>query len=245
MVRNQSLDSLQLQGFQEVQPGQWTLHNDGHSSNPPPPLPLLSLSLSISVCLIWVSFCCQSSWRSAAGCQWAAEASRMFITPSSCTSTGGVRPPTALSTPWMAADTRWRYSSVSRGRRFHWPAAAASAAASAGNYGRDLQGFLLLGLFRCTSSTWRQCIPTWLRRWTTRRAWQCWESSLMSVHTCLFLTLEFLFFLVKNIHTAFLVFLLYRLFMRRMCTLHIFHKSCLLWPTEVGVDSKLNSTCLI
>ncbi|XP_075901073.1 carbonic anhydrase 15 isoform X2 [Nelusetta ayraudi] len=31
MVRNQSLGSLQLQGFEEVQAGQWTLHNDGHS----------------------------------------------------------------------------------------------------------------------------------------------------------------------------------------------------------------------
>uniref|UniRef100_A0A669CHX7 Carbonic anhydrase 15 n=1 Tax=Oreochromis niloticus TaxID=8128 RepID=A0A669CHX7_ORENI len=38
----------------------------------------------------------------------------MCTTPSSCTSTGEVRRPTAQSTPWTDADTQWRYSMVSR-----------------------------------------------------------------------------------------------------------------------------------
>lgn len=38
----------------------------------------------------------------------------MCTTPSSFTSTGEARPPMARSTLWTDADTRWRYSMVSR-----------------------------------------------------------------------------------------------------------------------------------
>lgn len=209
MVRNQSLGPLQLQGFKEVQPGQWTLHNDGHSGETSLSLSLfLFASLLRHVCLMCVNLCCQSSCSSVAGCRWATVAFRMFITPSSCTSTGGALPPTAPSTRWTAADTRWRYSSVSRGRRFHWPAAAAAAAATAADNWCGVQGFLIFVLSRCTSSTWRQSIPTWLRRWRTRRAWQCWESSSMSVQTSFFTVWRsvFWFAFAARVHATFFFF---------------------------------------
>ena len=59
----------------------------------------------------------QSCCMLAVACRWAAEVFQMCTTPSSCTSTGEARPPTAPSTRWTGADTRWRYSTVSRPRR--------------------------------------------------------------------------------------------------------------------------------
>lgn len=38
MIRNDSLQPLHLEGFDEIQTGHWTLENDGHSGEPPPPL---------------------------------------------------------------------------------------------------------------------------------------------------------------------------------------------------------------
>lgn len=60
------------------------------------------------------SGCSQSCCRLVVACQWAVEVFQMFTTLSSCTSTGEARPLTDQSTRWTDADTRWRYSMVSR-----------------------------------------------------------------------------------------------------------------------------------
>lgn len=104
--------------------------------------------------------CSQSSCRLAAAWRWAAGASRTSTTPSSCTSTGGARPPTARSTRWTDADTRWRYSPVSR-----WLCGGHEVVPL-----WALRGFCPLNP-RCTSSAWSPSIPTCPPHWRIQQAW--------------------------------------------------------------------------
>lgn len=61
-----------------------------------------------------VSGCFQLCCRLAMACLWVVEVFQMCTTPSSCTSTGEAWEPMGRSTQWTDADTRWRYSMVSR-----------------------------------------------------------------------------------------------------------------------------------
>lgn len=116
MTRNESLGSLHLEGFDVTQTGHWTLQNDGHSGEHTTDTVMCMTSVIVCICVGDFMFvvCSQSCCRSGVACRWGAEVFQMCTTPSSCTSTGEAQPPTAQSTRWTDADTRWRYSMVSR-----------------------------------------------------------------------------------------------------------------------------------
>ena len=116
MIRNESLGPLHLEGFDAIQTGHWTLQNDGHSGEYATDA-LTNVLFANSCWWPHVSRRLQSCCMLAVACRWAAEVFQMCTTPSSCTSTGEAHPPTAQSTQWTDADTRWRYSTVSRQRR--------------------------------------------------------------------------------------------------------------------------------
>lgn len=64
MSRNRSLDSLHLEGFEDIQTGHWVLQNDGHSGK--------RRFGPLNTCGFWVKmglFVFQSSCRSGAACR--------------------------------------------------------------------------------------------------------------------------------------------------------------------------------
>lgn len=146
-------------------------------------LQMLSLTC-VCVCVCYCLFelvisclCSQSCCRLATACQWVVEASQMCTTQSSCTSTGGARLLMAQSTRWTDADTRWRYSMVSR-QLYTVTNQLMQCSYSL----MSLKVFFYL-IARCILSTWSPSTRICQRPWMIQLASLFLDSSLMLVES--------------------------------------------------------------